>query len=84
MLHALGDIEACRVRWHPLPGTATIADAIQINEEKSEAFVELVDGVLVEKVMGFPESVLAGYILHLLRCFCQIRAISGSLRARMA
>ena len=77
----LGDISADRVHWHPLPGTATIADAIFINEKKRGAFVELVDGVLVEKVMGYPESVLAGYILYLLRCFVDPRnlgVVAGS------
>ena len=73
VLHDLGDIDAARIRWHPLPGTAKIEDAIQINEAKAKAFVELVDGVLVEKAMGFPESVLALYIGHVLRMFVDPR-----------
>ena len=69
VLRDLGDIDAGRVHWQPLPGTAKIEDAILVNEAKRGARVELVDGVLVAKVMGFPESLLAGYILYLLRCF---------------
>lgn len=73
VLRDLGDVDAGRIRWHPLPGTAKIQDAIQINEERVKAFVELVDGVLVEKVMGFPESLLASYIAHVLQLFVDPR-----------
>lgn len=72
VLHALGDIDAERIRWHPLPGTATVEDAVEINERK-EGLVELVDGVLVEKAMGFPEGILAASIIEIIGAFVRAR-----------
>jgi Uma2 family endonuclease len=66
VLHALGDIDANRILWQPLPGTATVKDAVRINESKTQPLVELVDGVLVEKPMGFPEALLATLISRLI------------------
>ena len=48
-----------RVRLSPPPGTATMDDAVRLNE-RGEGVFELVDGTLVEKAVGFGESVLAG------------------------
>jgi Uma2 family endonuclease len=58
LLHELGDVPAYRVRRFPYPGTATVADVERIQAEEGRLF-ELVDGVLVEKAMGFKESSLA-------------------------
>jgi Uma2 family endonuclease len=58
LLHRLGDIPPERVRFSPLPGTATVADVLQI-EAHEDRLCELVDGVLVEKPMGFTESRIA-------------------------
>lgn len=67
LLHQLGDIPADRVRWNPIPGTATIDDLLRSENEGCE----LVDGTLVEKPMGQEESMLASwigyYINHLLK-----------------
>jgi Uma2 family endonuclease len=68
LLHDLGDISPNRVLLRPPPGTATKADVIAL-ELRDKRLCELVDGVLVEKIMGFCESVLAGAILELLRGF---------------
>jgi Uma2 family endonuclease len=46
----LGDIPLDRIRWNPHPGTATIDDAIRTKR------CELIDGVLVEKAMGWFEG----------------------------
>jgi Uma2 family endonuclease len=59
LLHRLGDISP--VRFQPLPGTATVADV------EANKLCELIDGVLVEKAIGFRESVLTialGALLH--------------------
>ena len=58
VLQDLGDIDARRIRWHPLPGTATVDDVIHIEASENRLF-ELVEGVLVEKAMGFREALLA-------------------------
>src|SRR5580698_3032141 len=68
LLEHLGDISPARVRYQPLPGTATERDVLEIKAKENRLF-ELVDGVLVEKAMGFWESILGGAILAALRAF---------------
>ncbi|OJW17729.1 MAG: hypothetical protein BGO49_26370 [Planctomycetales bacterium 71-10] len=63
LLHHLGDVPADRVRLVPTPGLASERDLIAANEAGDGLF-ELVDGVLVEKAMGFEESRWA-YVLGL-------------------
>lgn len=58
LLHELGDVPLARIRRNPYPGTATVKDVERIQAEEKRYF-ELVDGVLVEKAMGYRESVLA-------------------------
>jgi Uma2 family endonuclease len=55
LLKRLGDVPAFRVRMVPTPGSATEKDVIRIHDRENRLF-ELVDGVLVEKGMGFDES----------------------------
>jgi hypothetical protein len=52
LLERLGGIPARRVRLRPTPGTATEQDVIEVHDREKK-LCELVDGVLVEKVMGF-------------------------------
>jgi Uma2 family endonuclease len=56
LLEDLGGIPARRVLWSPTPGTATERDLIKLNEHANRRY-ELVDGTLVEKAMGFDESI---------------------------
>src|SRR5438046_1438132 len=69
LLEQLGDIPAERVRFQPCPGTATERDVIDVHDRENR-LCELVDGTLVEKVMGFDESIfavhLAGALLNYL------------------
>ena len=58
VLQQLGGISPRRVRFRPAAGTACEEDVIKIRDRERRLF-ELVDGVLVEKVMGYWESVLA-------------------------
>ncbi|HEX5104299.1 MAG TPA: Uma2 family endonuclease [Pirellulaceae bacterium] len=60
VLHRLGDISPERVRLRPFPASA--ADVVEIERCENRLF-ELVDGALVEKVMGHPESRLASAII---------------------
>ena len=55
-------------RIDPAPGTATEDDVVQIHDRENRLY-ELVDGVLVEKTMGWYESYLAGQILTLINVF---------------
>jgi hypothetical protein len=53
-----------RVLDHPAPGLATVDDVLALNDRDNRLF-ELIDGVLVEKVVGFRESRLAAVLIHL-------------------
>jgi Uma2 family endonuclease len=68
LLKELGDIPADRVRLHPTPGTATEQDVLDI-EAREGRLCELVDGVLVEKVMGYSGSRLAAELIISLGIF---------------
>jgi Uma2 family endonuclease len=68
LLDHLGDIAPGRIRLHPPPGTATEDDVLRANDQDGSLY-ELVDGVLVEKAMGFRESLLAAALIEVLRRF---------------
>ena len=74
LLQRLGEIPAERVRFHPLPGTATEDDLLRLLDAKV-AICELVDGTLVDKPLGFRESVIAGLIVLLLGNFVRPRRL---------
>jgi Uma2 family endonuclease len=63
LLADLGDIHPRRVRLNPPPGRATVADVVRLNDRDGRLY-ELVNGTLVEKVMGFSESNLATYLIR--------------------
>jgi Uma2 family endonuclease len=65
VLKRLGNVPPYRVRLRPAPGTATEADLLHVLDHENVP-CELVDGVLVEKAMGFEESGLAMVLGHLL------------------
>ncbi|NUQ62661.1 MAG: Uma2 family endonuclease [Pirellulales bacterium] len=58
LLEYFGDVPSERVRMVPTPGTATEHDLLE-TEARTGRICELIDGVLVEKPMGWYESVLA-------------------------
>jgi Uma2 family endonuclease len=68
LLKKLGGIPAERVQLDPPPGTATEKDILAI-EQREGRLCELVEGTLVEKTMGWTESLLAGWLIHLLYLF---------------
>jgi Uma2 family endonuclease len=55
-----------RILFRPVPGTATEQDVIDLDAHE-DRLVELIDGVLVEKAMGFEESIVGACIAALLR-----------------
>lgn len=65
LLRRLGDIPPDRVRFKPLPGTATVDDVIRI-EAKENRLCELVDESLVEKALGFEEARVATWLATLI------------------
>jgi Uma2 family endonuclease len=68
LFEELGDIDPRRVALTPPPGKATEKDLIWLNEHTNRLY-ELVDGVLVEKIVGLTESILANWLSYLLQCF---------------
>jgi Uma2 family endonuclease len=65
---ALGEVPLSRIVFDPWPGTATEADVIRLDDHE-DRLCELIDGTLVEKAMGFEESVLASRIVYFLLSF---------------
>jgi len=68
LLEELGGIDPSRVRLKKPPGPATEADLIEING-RGDTLCELVDGLLVEKGLGYTESDLALALAGFLRAF---------------
>ena len=69
LLRRLGDIPPDRVRFTPVPGTATKDDLLRPENKNCE----LVDETLVEKPVGMRESLLAVWFSHLLQNFVHPR-----------
>jgi Uma2 family endonuclease len=67
LLARLGGIPPERIRMQPPPGMATDADVLAALAGPRKRLCELIDGVLVEKAMGFTEAVLAGAMIDYLR-----------------
>jgi Uma2 family endonuclease len=70
LLERFGPIPAARIRYDPPPGTATEKDVVALEARDNRLF-ELVDGVLVEKAMGFYESYLAMRLAQFLLAFVE-------------
>jgi Uma2 family endonuclease len=68
----LGQLPLDRIRLTPTPGTATEQDVLDVIDHE-DRICELVDGVLVEKTMGYKESLLAMAIGEFLRRFVRER-----------
>src|SRR6266550_3417550 len=73
LLDHLGHIPPERIRLRPPPGSATEADVLAALEAPRKRLCELIDGVLVEKSMGYTESVLGAHLIILLGSFVQSR-----------
>ena len=82
LLRRLGNIPAWRVRLEPPPGRATERDLIRHNESKLKtAICELVDGTLVEKAIGWTESVISGLTSSAILSFVRPRKLGTVLGA---
>ncbi len=62
-LSDLGNVPAARIRSEPAPGASTVEDVVRLRNTERRLY-ELVDGTLVEKAMGWQESLLAGVLLQ--------------------
>ncbi len=70
----LGNVSAARVRSDPAPGTASVEDVVRLRNTERRLY-ELVDGTLVEKAMGWQESLLAGILMHWLHKYLDLNRI---------
>ncbi|MSR56691.1 MAG: Uma2 family endonuclease [Planctomycetaceae bacterium] len=83
-----GPMPPWRIRMNPHPGTATEKDLLRILDHEDRLF-ELVDGILVEKDMGFEESELALWLAASLANFVGPRRLGrlsgadGPLRLKL-
>lgn len=81
----LGDIPVERIRMFPPPGYATEADVLEI-EDREDRLCELEDGILVEKPMGWYESILAVLVAYKINSYLeehdlgQVLGADGSLK----
>ena len=66
----LGDIPLERIRMVPPPGTATEQDVTEMDDH-ADRLCELIDGVLVEKTVGYKDSLIAVEIMYLMRGFLE-------------
>lgn len=74
LLDRFGPMPVTRIRYDPPPGTATEQDVITL-EARENRLCELVDGILVEKTVGFYESFLALRLARLLLAFVERHAL---------
>lgn len=74
LVERLGGIPLQRIRFRPLPGTATKKDVLAV-ERRENRLCELVDGVLVEKAVGFRESPLTCTLIGFLTAFVRPRKL---------
>jgi Uma2 family endonuclease len=73
LVERLGGIPLERIRFRPPPGTATEDDVLAALEAPRKRLCELIDGVLVEKPMGYSESLLAALLIEVLNAFVRPR-----------
>ncbi|MEO8268512.1 MAG: Uma2 family endonuclease [Aureliella sp.] len=77
---ALGSIPSERILLQPPPGTATEADLVEATL-RGKKLCELEFGTLVEKAMGWYESLLAGLILSVIRNYLETHDLGQVLGA---
>ncbi|HUG71276.1 MAG TPA: Uma2 family endonuclease [Pirellulaceae bacterium] len=81
----LGDIPLERIRLFPPPGYATEAHVLEI-QDREDRLCELEDGILVEKPMGWYESILALLVAYKINGYLedhdlgQVLGADGSLK----
>ncbi|HEV3257935.1 MAG TPA: Uma2 family endonuclease [Gemmataceae bacterium] len=68
LVDRVGGIPLDRIRFRPFPGTATVQDVIDIQRREGR-LCELVEGVLLEKAVGYNESSLAVFLAGVLNAF---------------
>jgi Uma2 family endonuclease len=73
VLDRIGNVPLDRILWTPRPGTATEEDVVRAVDGEPKRLVELVDGILVEKPMGYREGLLAASLMVFVAGFVRSR-----------
>jgi Uma2 family endonuclease len=76
----LGGIPVSRIHLHPQPGTATIRDLKRL-DRRTLGTCELIDGVIVEKHMGWYESLVATVLIGVMEPHARSQRLGIVLRA---
>jgi Uma2 family endonuclease len=76
LLDQLGGVSPRRIRMDPLPGYATERDVLRILDHE-DVPCELVDGILVEKIMAYAEASLASDISHHIKTYLDERDLGN-------
>ena len=80
VLERVGHVPASRILLHPTPGTATEADLVD-RKIVGVRVCELVEGILVEKPMGYREDSIGAWMIYLLQHFLvthNLGAVAGA------
>jgi Uma2 family endonuclease len=89
VLDRVGNVPPERVRLQPTPGTATVADVTRILDKEGR-ICELVDGILLEKTVGWRESFLALYLARVIDEFIRpgnlgiVLGADGTIQIKLA
>ncbi len=81
LMDRLGNVPLDRIRMIPVPGTATVDDVLRLCDREPKRLCELIDGVLVEKVLGNQESRLVARLIQALENYLDehdIGIVSGA------
>ena len=73
-VHDLGDIPIDRIVFDPSPGSATEADLLRL-AEREDLLCELIEGTLVEKPIGYLESLIAVALIEFLQAHVRKRKL---------
>jgi Uma2 family endonuclease len=71
LVEHLGNVPLERIRMKPLPGTATEKDALATEREPRKTRCELIDGVLVEKVIELVDALVEMNVIRYLVDFVE-------------
>jgi Uma2 family endonuclease len=70
LLHRLGDVAPERIRLDVWPGHVTDEDCTE-SKDRFGCLCEMVDGVLVEKIMAWEEARLASALAHVIQTYLE-------------
>lgn len=70
VFQTVGDVAPERILLDPAPGHGTEQDILAL-QDRTDRLYELVDGILVEKIMGLRESVVAAAVNRILGTFVE-------------